>query len=133
MNEWINQVSTPTGTISREVQLHVVRTEAFIQGGEEYHVDLGSTISLTCIIGKQFFQAIVIILLIFLRQFKKLLSRKRAIRYHFKVWLDPTFSSVRVLTSNKNTEKKHLLNKIMKIMKQIGFVCFMFHVYKNLL
>ncbi|XP_023325495.1 zwei Ig domain protein zig-8 [Eurytemora carolleeae] len=44
------QVSTPTGTISREVQLHVVRTEAFIQGGEEYHVDLGSTISLTCII-----------------------------------------------------------------------------------
>ena len=81
----MNQVSTPTGTISREVQLHVVRTEAFIQGGEEYHVDLGSTISLTCIIGKHFFQAIVIILLIFLRQFKKLLSRKRAIRYHFKV------------------------------------------------
>ena len=52
----MNQVSTPTGTISREVQLHVVRTEAFIQGGEEYHVDLGSTISLTCIIGKHFFE-----------------------------------------------------------------------------
>ena len=48
----VAQVSTSTGTIARQVQLNVVRTEAFIQGGEEYHVDLGSTISLTCVIGE---------------------------------------------------------------------------------
>ena len=45
------QVSTPTGTISRRVTLSVIYPEAFIQGGEEYHVDDGSPISLTCVIG----------------------------------------------------------------------------------
>ena len=44
------QVSTSTGTISRRVELSVVYPEAFIQGGEEYHVDDGSPISLTCLI-----------------------------------------------------------------------------------
>ena len=45
------QVSTSTGIISRQVTLNVVTPEAFIQGGAEYHVDQGSMISLTCVIG----------------------------------------------------------------------------------
>ena len=45
------QVSTSQGPISRRVQLNVIYPEAFIQGGEEYHVDDGSPISLTCVIG----------------------------------------------------------------------------------
>lgn len=44
------QVSTSQGPISRRVQLNVIYPEAFIQGGEEYHVDNGSPISLTCVI-----------------------------------------------------------------------------------
>jgi len=44
------QVSTSTGTISRRVTLNVIYPEAFIKGGEEYHVDEGSSISLTCVI-----------------------------------------------------------------------------------
>jgi len=44
------QVSTSTGTISRRVNLNVIFPEAFIKGGEEYHVDEGSPISLTCVI-----------------------------------------------------------------------------------
>ena len=48
------QVSTSTGTISRRVNLNVIYPEAFIKGGEEYHVDEGSPISLTCVIGKNY-------------------------------------------------------------------------------
>lgn len=44
------QVSTSTGTISRRVELSVVFPEAYIKGGEEYHVDEGSPISLTCVL-----------------------------------------------------------------------------------
>jgi len=44
------QVSTSTGTISRRVELNVVFPEAYIKGGEEYHVDEGSPISLTCVL-----------------------------------------------------------------------------------
>jgi len=44
------QVSTATGTISRRVTLNVVYPEAYIKGGEEYHVDEGSPISLTCVL-----------------------------------------------------------------------------------
>jgi len=44
------QVSTSTGTISRRVQVGVVYPEAYIKGGEEYHVDEGSPISLTCVL-----------------------------------------------------------------------------------
>ena len=47
------QVSTSQGPISRRVQLNVIYPEAFIQGGEEYHVDNGSPITLTCVIGKR--------------------------------------------------------------------------------
>ena len=47
------QVSTSTGTISRRVNLIVIYPEAFIKGGEEYHVDEGSPISLTCVIGME--------------------------------------------------------------------------------
>ena len=47
------QVSTLQGPISQRVQLNVIFPEAFIQGGEEYHVDNGSPISLTCVIGKR--------------------------------------------------------------------------------
>ena len=46
------QVSTPTGTISRRVTLNEIFPEAFIRGGEEYHVDEGSPIALTCGIDK---------------------------------------------------------------------------------
>ena len=46
------QVSTSTGTISRKVHLSVVRPEAFILGGDEYHIDRGSQISLVCVIEK---------------------------------------------------------------------------------
>lgn len=46
------QVSTSTGTISRKVILSVVRPEAFILGGDEYHIDRGSQISLVCVIEK---------------------------------------------------------------------------------
>jgi len=45
-------VSTSTGTISRKVNLSVVRPEAFILGGDEYHIDRGSQISLVCVIEK---------------------------------------------------------------------------------
>ena len=48
----IFQVSTSTGTISRKVNLSVVRPEAFILGGDEYHIDRGSQISLVCVIEK---------------------------------------------------------------------------------
>ena len=47
------QVSTSTGTISRRVNLNVIYPEAFIKGGEEYYVDEGSPISLTCVIGME--------------------------------------------------------------------------------
>ena len=46
------QVSTSTGTISKKVILSVVRPEAFILGGDEYHIDRGSQISLVCVIEK---------------------------------------------------------------------------------
>ena len=45
-------MSTSTGTISRKVHLSVVRPEAFILGGDEYHIDRGSQISLVCVIEK---------------------------------------------------------------------------------
>jgi len=44
------QVSTNTGTISQQVQLTVIYPESFIHGGEEYHVDTGSPVTLTCVI-----------------------------------------------------------------------------------
>lgn len=44
------QVSTSLGPMSRRVQLNVIYPEAYIHGGEEYHVDAGSPISLTCVI-----------------------------------------------------------------------------------
>ena len=46
------QVSTASGTISARVVLTVIYPEAFIQGGEEYHVDAGSPVELTCVIGE---------------------------------------------------------------------------------
>lgn len=46
------QVSTNTGILSRRVQLSVVTPEAFILGGDEYHIDRGSQISLVCVIEK---------------------------------------------------------------------------------
>ncbi|XP_073953167.1 lachesin-like [Choristoneura fumiferana] len=46
------QVPTAAGALSRLVALHVLVPEAFILGGEEHHVDAGSTISLVCIIEK---------------------------------------------------------------------------------
>jgi len=50
--EYDCQVSTSTGTISKKVILSVVRPEAFILGGDEYHIDRGSQISLVCVIEK---------------------------------------------------------------------------------
>ena len=35
-----------------QVTLTVIYPEAFIHGGEEYHVDAGSPVALTCVIGK---------------------------------------------------------------------------------
>ena len=35
------------------MNLNVIYPEAFIKGGEEYHVDEGSPISLTCVIGME--------------------------------------------------------------------------------
>ena len=46
------QVSTRTGIISRKVYLDVVSPVAFILGGDEYHIDRGSHISLVCVIEK---------------------------------------------------------------------------------
>lgn len=46
------QVSTGTGLISHFVNLQIVVPEAFIQGTAERHVDVGSIISLVCIIQK---------------------------------------------------------------------------------
>ena len=46
------QVSTRTGIISRKVYLEVVSPVAFILGGDEYHIDRGSHISLVCVIEK---------------------------------------------------------------------------------
>ncbi|CAB3370260.1 Hypothetical predicted protein [Cloeon dipterum] len=46
------QVSTGTGIMSHFVNLHIVVPEAFILGNGEHHVDIGSTISLVCIIEK---------------------------------------------------------------------------------
>jgi len=45
-------VSTGTGIMSHFVNLHIVVPEAFILGNGEHHVDIGSTISLVCIIEK---------------------------------------------------------------------------------
>lgn len=50
--EYECQVSTHTGIISRKVQVRVVTPEAFILGGDEYHIDRGSQISLVCVIEK---------------------------------------------------------------------------------
>ncbi|XP_025261749.1 hemicentin-1 [Camponotus floridanus] len=46
------QVSRSTGILSHFVNLNIVIPEAFILGGEEHHVDVGSIISLVCIIEK---------------------------------------------------------------------------------
>lgn len=46
------QVSTGTGIMSHFVNLFIVVPEAFIVGSQEHHVDLGSTISLVCMIEK---------------------------------------------------------------------------------
>nr|CAD7569160.1 unnamed protein product [Timema californicum] len=45
-------VSTGTGIMSHFVNLHIVVPEAFILGSGEHHVDVGSGISLVCIIEK---------------------------------------------------------------------------------
>ena len=47
------QVSTASGLISARVLLTVIYPEARIQGGSEYHVDAGSPVVLTCIIGRK--------------------------------------------------------------------------------
>ena len=44
------QVSTNTGILSRKIHLRIVSPEAFILGGDEYHIDRGSKISLVCVI-----------------------------------------------------------------------------------
>lgn len=44
------QVSTSTGSIQQQVTLTVIYPEAYIHGGEEYHVDAGSPVALTCVI-----------------------------------------------------------------------------------
>ena len=44
------QVSTNTGILSRKIHLRIVTPEAFILGGDEYHIDRGSQISLVCVI-----------------------------------------------------------------------------------
>ncbi|XP_068201929.1 limbic system-associated membrane protein-like isoform X2 [Palaemon carinicauda] len=44
------QLATGTGLISQFVNLHVVVPQAYILGGKEYHVQLGSTIKLDCVI-----------------------------------------------------------------------------------
>ncbi|XP_069173944.1 opioid-binding protein/cell adhesion molecule isoform X1 [Procambarus clarkii] len=44
------QLSTGTGVISQFVNLHVVVPQAFILGNKDYHVQLGSTIKLVCVI-----------------------------------------------------------------------------------
>ncbi|XP_023720928.1 peroxidasin isoform X2 [Cryptotermes secundus] len=46
------QISTGTGIMSHFVDLHIVVPEAFILGSGEHHVDVGSGISLVCIIEK---------------------------------------------------------------------------------
>nr|CAD7255755.1 unnamed protein product [Timema shepardi] len=46
------EVSTGTGIMSHFVNLHIVVPEAFILGSGEHHVDVGSGISLVCIIEK---------------------------------------------------------------------------------
>jgi len=46
------QVSTGTGIMSHFVNLFIVIPEAFIVGSQEHHVDIGSTISLVCMIEK---------------------------------------------------------------------------------
>lgn len=46
------QVSTGTGIMSHFVNLHIVVPEAFILGSGEHHVDVGSVISLVCMIDK---------------------------------------------------------------------------------
>ncbi|XP_058798913.1 zwei Ig domain protein zig-8-like [Phymastichus coffea] len=46
------QISRSTGIVSHFVNLNIVMPEAFILGGEEHHVDVGSTINLVCIIKK---------------------------------------------------------------------------------
>ncbi|KDR15426.1 Neuronal cell adhesion molecule, partial [Zootermopsis nevadensis] len=46
------QISTGTGIVSHFVDLHIVVPEAFILGSGEHHVDVGSGISLVCIIEK---------------------------------------------------------------------------------
>ncbi|RZF41552.1 hypothetical protein LSTR_LSTR000266 [Laodelphax striatellus] len=46
------QVATGGGVVSQFITLHIVVPEAFILGSGEHHVDLGSIISLVCIIDK---------------------------------------------------------------------------------
>ncbi|XP_014224182.1 zwei Ig domain protein zig-8-like [Trichogramma pretiosum] len=46
------QISRSTGILSHFVNLNIVTPEAFILGGEEHHVDVGSIINLVCIIEK---------------------------------------------------------------------------------
>ncbi|MPD01696.1 hypothetical protein E2C01_097236 [Portunus trituberculatus] len=44
------QLSTGTGVISQFVNLYVVVPQAYILGSKDLHVQLGSTIKLTCVI-----------------------------------------------------------------------------------
>ncbi|KAL7295137.1 hypothetical protein TKK_0011446 [Trichogramma kaykai] len=48
----IEKISRSTGILSHFVNLNIVTPEAFILGGEEHHVDVGSIINLVCIIEK---------------------------------------------------------------------------------
>lgn len=64
------QVATGTGIMSHFVNVHIVVPEAFILGSGEHHVDVGSGISLVCIIEKvstKFSIFFIIIKLYFIR------------------------------------------------------------------
>lgn len=52
INDFELEVSTSTGLVSHFVNLQIVVPEAFIQGLAERHVDVGTVISLLCIIEK---------------------------------------------------------------------------------
>ena len=47
-----------------QVTLTVIYPEAFIHGGEEYHVDAGSPVALACVIGEHMMMVVTMMMMV---------------------------------------------------------------------
>ena len=50
--------------VACQVTLTVIYPEAFIHGGEEYHVDAGSPVALACVIGEHMMMVVTMMMMV---------------------------------------------------------------------